>query len=205
MFSPDTTHDSKLNPIKLTPTETHSIAPVISAANQNILKSTTKETMSPSSVKPGAPVALEPTIAKGNPSTSPVPASLTPSPNPEMNVDISEDTNINRDDITDKYEFASSLPTPDEPIDTSFPEDDDQFGVQSDSQDDDRDDQGIPEFAEDLTSMHSYENRESFADDMKDSQVSGPEEDSHFFFHLVIVAFLVAVVYITYHNKRKVG
>lgn len=31
------------------------------------------------------------------------------------------------------------------------------------------------------------------------------EEDSHFFFHLIIFAFCVAVVYITYHNKRKVS
>lgn len=29
-------------------------------------------------------------------------------------------------------------------------------------------------------------------------------EDSHFFFHLVTLAFLVAIIYITYHNKRKV-
>uniref|UniRef100_A0A6J0TSZ1 Keratinocyte-associated transmembrane protein 2 n=1 Tax=Pogona vitticeps TaxID=103695 RepID=A0A6J0TSZ1_9SAUR len=196
------TRDASLNmnSIKLMPTETHSIAPVIAAASQSIVKSTTKETMSPPSVKTGTPVAPGPTIAKEKPSTSPVPLSVTPSPNTEMIVDISEDTNINRDDITDKYEFASSLPTPDEPIDTSFPEDDDQF----DSQGDDQDDQSIPEFAEDLTSMHSYENRKSFADEMKDSQVSELEEDSHFFFHLVIVAFLVAVVYITYHNKRKI-
>lgn len=30
------------------------------------------------------------------------------------------------------------------------------------------------------------------------------DEDSHFFLHLVIIALLVAIMYITYHNKRKV-
>ncbi|XP_023569037.1 keratinocyte-associated transmembrane protein 2 isoform X2 [Octodon degus] len=35
------------------------------------------------------------------------------------------------------------------------------------------------------------------------SNVEG--EDSHFFFHLIIFAFCIAVVYVTYHNKRKVG
>lgn len=34
---------------------------------------------------------------------------------------------------------------------------------------------------------------------------STEDEDSHFFFHLVILAFLVAIIYITYHNKRKVS
>ncbi|CAN9501820.1 unnamed protein product [Ophioblennius macclurei] len=29
------------------------------------------------------------------------------------------------------------------------------------------------------------------------------DQDSHFFIHLVILAFLVAIAYITYHNKRK--
>ncbi|XP_010638033.1 keratinocyte-associated transmembrane protein 2 [Fukomys damarensis] len=30
------------------------------------------------------------------------------------------------------------------------------------------------------------------------------EEDSHFFFHLIIFAFCVAIVYVMYHNKRKI-
>ncbi|KAM6224289.1 keratinocyte-associated transmembrane protein 2 [Rhynchocyon petersi] len=30
------------------------------------------------------------------------------------------------------------------------------------------------------------------------------EEDSHFFFHLIIFAFCIAIIYITYHNKRKI-
>ncbi|XP_003782240.1 keratinocyte-associated transmembrane protein 2 [Otolemur garnettii] len=30
------------------------------------------------------------------------------------------------------------------------------------------------------------------------------EEDSHFFLHLIVFAFCIAVVYVTYHNKRKI-
>lgn len=41
---------------------------------------------------------------------------------------------------------------------------------------------------------------------MKDTNIyTIQDEDSHFFFHLVILAFLVAIVYVTYHNKRKVS
>ncbi|KAF7696887.1 keratinocyte-associated transmembrane protein 2 [Silurus meridionalis] len=40
---------------------------------------------------------------------------------------------------------------------------------------------------------------------IKDSTIyATQDEDSHFFFHLVIIALLVAIVYITYHNKRKI-
>ncbi|MCJ8741011.1 hypothetical protein PDJAM_G00065710 [Pangasius djambal] len=40
---------------------------------------------------------------------------------------------------------------------------------------------------------------------MKDTTIyATQDEDSHFFFHLVIIALLVAIVYITYHNKRKI-
>ncbi|KAL2095142.1 hypothetical protein ACEWY4_009861 [Coilia grayii] len=44
-----------------------------------------------------------------------------------------------------------------------------------------------------------------FDDRLQDATIySNPDEDTHFFFHLVIIAFLVAIVYITYHNKRKI-
>ncbi|XP_066501965.1 keratinocyte-associated transmembrane protein 2 [Hoplias malabaricus] len=40
---------------------------------------------------------------------------------------------------------------------------------------------------------------------MKDTTIyNTQDEDTHFFFHLVIIAFLVAIAYITYHNKRKI-
>ncbi|TTE96766.1 Keratinocyte-associated transmembrane protein 2 [Bagarius yarrelli] len=40
---------------------------------------------------------------------------------------------------------------------------------------------------------------------MKDTNIyATQDEDSHFFFHLVIIALLVAIMYITYHNKRKI-
>ncbi|XP_061596496.1 keratinocyte-associated transmembrane protein 2 [Cololabis saira] len=48
------------------------------------------------------------------------------------------------------------------------------------------------------------------SNEMDVTRYNGPDvynaddQDSHFFFHLVILAFLVAIAYITYHNKRKI-
>lgn len=45
-----------------------------------------------------------------------------------------------------------------------------------------------------------------FEDSVKVVKLPPPNrEDSHFFFHLLIFAFCAAVVYVTYHNKRKVS
>lgn len=44
-----------------------------------------------------------------------------------------------------------------------------------------------------------------FEDSVQVVKLSPPNrEDSHFFFHLLIFAFCAAVVYVTYHNKRKI-
>ncbi|KAF6725188.1 Keratinocyte-associated transmembrane protein 2 [Oryzias melastigma] len=40
--------------------------------------------------------------------------------------------------------------------------------------------------------------------DNEDPEYNAEDQDSHFFVHLVILAFLVAIAYITYHNKRRI-
>ncbi|XP_072001922.1 keratinocyte-associated transmembrane protein 2 [Engystomops pustulosus] len=40
--------------------------------------------------------------------------------------------------------------------------------------------------------------------ELKPNSESDTDEDSHFFLHLVIISFLIAAVYIAYHNKRRI-
>ncbi|KAL6470478.1 hypothetical protein MHYP_G00215970 [Metynnis hypsauchen] len=76
------------------------------------------------------------------------------------------------------------------------PEHDDTQSVNQNQEDDD-DDDGEEEIDQGLPGKIDVH--------MKDTTIyNTQDEDSHFFFHLVIIAFLVAIVYITYHNKRKI-
>ncbi|KAG2455845.1 VDAC1 protein, partial [Polypterus senegalus] len=58
---------------------------------------------------------------------------------------------------------------------------------------------------EDLVTANKDDRIEDIPDHFKSSSFNSSEdEDTHFFFHLVIIGFLVAIIYITYHNKRKI-
>ncbi|XP_077182967.1 keratinocyte-associated transmembrane protein 2 [Paroedura picta] len=170
--------------------------PIISAASQISAKDSLKgEMLSPSlAVDPSVVTVL--TVVEDKPTTfpTPMPVSL------ESNTDVEEDTIDDEDDIGDDL-LTSSLSTAKEFVDPGdSQEDDNTVGEELDSQGEEAlDSQGEEE---QWASTRSYGNK-PFADEMKDS-ISGLEDDSHFFFHLVVVAFLVAVVYITYHNKRKI-
>lgn len=168
----------------------------MSATSENSIQNKTNEDTLATSLKVDTSVIHAPILVEDKVVQPPVSPSETVSLN-QQNIDVSEDADSKEYDMTDRNIFTSSLPTAKEPKDYVI------YDAASNSQNN-QDDQDVSEFAED-SGMGNFENKKSFAHNMKDTTVSGLEDDSHFFFHLVIFAFLVAIVYITYHNKRKVG
>lgn len=79
---------------------------------------------------------------------------------------------------------------------------------ENDDDDDDNDEylSEAPQHNQGMGKDHTPpESAEEIHVQIKDTTIyTTQDEDSHFFFHLVVIAFLVAIVYITYHNKRKV-
>uniref|UniRef100_A0A452HXL3 Uncharacterized protein n=1 Tax=Gopherus agassizii TaxID=38772 RepID=A0A452HXL3_9SAUR len=164
---------------------------------------TTTKKPSSATLKVDNIVTLRPAIVRDDPATSAATHSTSVSPISEMDVDASEDTKIVEEGLLTDFKdiLNSSPPTAKETVELDGRDDYGPYEGTSNSRY--NTDLDLPE-DEKTDSFGSYnEHIKSHDAKIKDS-VSGLEEDTHFFFHLVIIAFLVAAVYITYHNKRKI-
>lgn len=180
------------------------IAPLPSTINATTITATVDPTTAPT--KPTSVAEMTPEEPKPKELNPNVPKSANlPEHKPPIITDLAEDDQLNLDfeSTTSPFEMGTNN-------NVGYDDDDDdegddygtlaENGEQDESQAFQEDSSYIKDIAKDLS-----ERPRKIDIHMKDTTIyATQDEDSHFFFHLVIIALLVAIVYITYHNKRKV-
>ncbi|XP_044515856.1 keratinocyte-associated transmembrane protein 2 [Gracilinanus agilis] len=152
----------------------------------------TKHNVSTTSV-----LALVPSTEKSEVTTLVV--SPTPTTTPQMEADATEDSRIEEEEL---LTFNSSPSVSKGVLDNGDYGEPDYDWTPNTRDDTDEQMQGNTGYAgfEQTVNLNNFHETKSF----KSPSSNIEEEDSHFFFHLIIFALLIAIVYITYHNKRKI-